>query len=236
MSSILYHPIPTHPSDPLSHPTLDPHPTLHPLTYPPLDLNHLYTQPLLDPHPLGSLYPPLGPTTLTHQFSEALPPLHPIPTQPLEPHHLCIPLPTQPVVLYHPLHPIPTYPKTSYTGCTLSATEPHHPIAQGTTTPTLTTPRPPMPPTPHIHPPTHPWSPHHPQVQFVSLLDKVGCVVIGDFQKCIASSYVYETIYGHKKVCHKKMCLEQNILLVLLYGIRSFHAPFHIFHNVSIYV
>ena len=44
-----------------------------------------------------------------------------------------------------------------------------------------------------------------------------------------ASSYVYKTIYGHKKVCHKKVCLEQNILLGPLYGIRSFHAPFHHF-------
>ena len=61
------------------------------------------------------------------------------------------------------------------------------------------------------------------------LLAKVGGAVIGDFQKCTASSYVYETIYGHKKVCHKKVCLEQNILLVPLYGIRSFHAPFHHF-------
>ena len=30
---------------------------------------------------------------------------------------------------------------------------------------------------------------------------------IGDFQKCTGSSYVYVTIYGHKK----KVCLEQNI-------------------------
>ena len=62
-----------------------------------------------------------------------------------------------------------------------------------------------------------------------SLLAKVGGAVIGDFQKWSVSSYVYETIYGHKKVCHKKVCLEQNILLVPLYGIRSFHAPFHHF-------
>ena len=63
----------------------------------------------------------------------------------------------------------------------------------------------------------------------LSLLDKVGWAIIGDFQKWSVSSYVYETIYGHKKVCHKKVCLEQNILLVPLYGIRSFHAPFHYF-------
>ena len=33
------------------------------------------------------------------------------------------------------------------------------------------------------------------------------------------------SLYGHKKVC-----LEQNISrLVQLHGIRSFHAPFHLF-------
>ena len=52
---------------------------------------------------------------------------------------------------------------------------------------------------------------------------------IGDSQKCTISSYVYETIYGHKKVCHKKVCLKQNILLVPLYQIMSFHAKFNHF-------
>ena len=36
----------------------------------------------------------------------------------------------------------------------------------------------------------------------------------------------HETIYGHKK----KMCLEQNI------SIGSFHASFHNFYNVFVYV
>ena len=41
-----------------------------------------------------------------------------------------------------------------------------------------------------------------------------------------ASSYVYRSIYGHKK----KVCLEQNI------SVGTIHASFHNFHNVSVYV
>ena len=45
-----------------------------------------------------------------------------------------------------------------------------------------------------------------------AILDKVGCVVIGDFSNGPASSYVkrapHDTIYGHKKM----VCLEQKHL------------------------
>ena len=64
----------------------------------------------------------------------------------------------------------------------------------------------------------------------LSLLDKVGRAVIGDFKWtiiiwCEESNWraPHETIYGHKK----KVCLVQNI------SIGSFQASFHKFHNVS---
>ena len=56
---------------------------------------------------------------------------------------------------------------------------------------------------------------------------------MGDFQKCTASSYVYVTIYGHKK----KVCLEQTISVgSIVWNLGHFMLHFTTFHNVSIYV